>query len=89
MIAARRISDAGSRRFDAAADRLDYWIRRHMIPLYFGTHPGQTKSNCNSARHRLVALSAIGQCLKDQYDCLATPIPPHLDALVEQLKMQK
>jgi hypothetical protein len=31
----------------------------------------------------------MGQCLKDQYECLATPIPPHLAALVEQLKKQK
>ena len=89
MIAARRISDTGSRRFDAAADRLDYWIRRHAVPLYCGTHPVQTKSNRNSARDRVVALSAIGQCLKDQYDALATPVPPHLAALIEQLKTQK
>jgi|GraSoi_2013_60cm_1033757.scaffolds.fasta_scaffold14195_3 hypothetical protein len=88
MIAARKISDAERRRFDAAANRLDYWIRRHTVPLYCGTHPAQTKNN-NSARDRLVGLSAIGQCLRDQYDCLATPIPPHLAALVEQLKMQK
>jgi hypothetical protein len=89
MIAARKISDAQSRRFDAAADRLDYWIRRHTVPLFCGTHPAQSKNKCNSARDRLVGLSAIGQCLKDQYDCLATPIPPHLAALVAQLKMQK
>jgi hypothetical protein len=45
------------------------------------------KSKSNSAR--LVGLSAIGQCLKDQYDALASPVPPHLAALVEQLKTQK
>ena len=89
MIAARRISDTRSRRFDAAADRLDYWIRRHAVPLYCGTHPVQTKSNRNSARDRVVALSAIGQCLKDQYDALATPMPRHLAVLVNQLEMQK
>jgi hypothetical protein len=72
-----------------SADRLDYWIRRHAIPLYCGTHPAQTKSNCNSARESLVVLSAIGQCLKDQYDALATPVPPRLAALVRQLEAQK
>jgi hypothetical protein len=39
------------------------------------------------ARH--VGVSAIGQCLKDQYDALATPIPPHLAALVKQLETQE
>jgi hypothetical protein len=33
-------------------------------------------------------LSAIGQCLKDQY-ALATPVPPQLAALVKQLEAQK
>jgi hypothetical protein len=74
----------------AAADRLDYWIRRHAVQLYCGTRSAQKKrkkSKSNSAR--LVGLSAIGQCLKDQYDALASPVPPHLAALVEQLKTQK
>ena len=84
-MAVQTISDAGSRRFDGAAERIDYWIRRHAIRV----HPAQTKSNCNSARDRLVGLSAIGQCLKDQYDALAAPVPPHLAALIEQLKTQK
>jgi hypothetical protein len=34
-------------------------------------------------------VSAIGQCLKDQYDAVATPIPSHLAALVKQLETQK
>jgi hypothetical protein len=74
----------------ASADRLDYWIRRHAVQLYCGTHSAQKKrkkSKSNSAR--LVGLSAIGQCLKDQYDALASPVPPHLAALFEQLKTQK
>src|SRR6266540_3280335 len=33
-------------------------------------------------------VSAIGQCLKDQYDAVATPIPSHLAALVKQLETQ-
>jgi hypothetical protein len=38
---------------------------------------------------RRVGLLAIGQCLKDQYDALATPIPRHLAALVNQLETEK
>jgi len=34
-------------------------------------------------------LLAIGQCLKDQYDALATTIPPHFATLVKQLETQK
>jgi len=67
------------------ADRIDYWIRRHMIP--YSHHPSQ--STWNPVRHRRAGLSAIGQCLKDQYDALATPIPPHLAALVRQLETQE
>src|SRR6266699_5917457 len=59
----------------AAADRIDYWIRRHVIVSCYGTHP-PSQSKLNSARDRRVGLSAIGQCLKDQYDALATPVPP-------------
>jgi hypothetical protein len=73
----------------AAADRLDYWMRRHTVQLYCGIHPAQKKGKSNPAPQRLVGLSAIGQCLKDQYDALASPVPPHLAALVEQLKTQK
>jgi hypothetical protein len=72
----------------AAADRIDYWIRRQVILSCYGTRlPSQSK--LNSARDRRVGLSAIGQCLKDQYDALATPIPPHLAALVKQLETWK
>jgi len=70
----------------AAADRIDNWIRRRVIVSCCGTHPSQSK--LNSARHRRVGLSAIGQCLKDQYNALATPIPPHLAALLKQLETQ-
>ena len=66
----------------ATADRIDYWIPRHVVSC-----PPQTK--VNPARDRYVGLTVIGQSLKDQYDALATPIPPHLAALVEQLKMRK
>jgi hypothetical protein len=43
----------------------------------------------NPATQKLVGLAAIGQALKYQYDALASPIPAHLAALVEQLEIQK
>jgi len=69
------------------ADRIDHWIRQNVILYCHGAYPSQSK--WNPARHRRVGLSAIGQCLKDQYDTLATPIPPHLAALVRQLETQE
>jgi len=69
------------------ADWIDHWIRQHVIPYCHGTYPSQSK--CNPARDRRVGLSAIGQCLKDQYDALATPIPSHLAALIKQLETQE
>ena len=71
----------------AAADRIDNWIRRRVIVSCCGTHPSQSK--LSSARHRRVGLSAIGQCLKGQYDALATPVPRRLAALVKQLETPK
>ena len=71
------------------ADRIDYWIRRHVIRYCYATHPSQSQSKFNPTRARHVGLSAIGRCLKDQYDALATPMPQRLVALVEQLKMQE
>jgi hypothetical protein len=66
----------------AKADRIDYWIRRQVVPC-----PPQSK--VNSARDRRVALTAIGKTLGDQYDALASPIPPQLAALVKQLEARK
>jgi Anti-sigma factor NepR len=71
----------------AAADRIDNWFRRPVIVSSCGTHPSQSK--LSSARHRRVGLSAIGQCLKAQYDALAAPIPSHLAALLKQLETQE
>ena len=68
------------------ADRIDYWIRRHLIQYCYGTDPSQSQSKRDSARDRRVGLLAIGQCLKDQYDALATTMPRHLAALVKQLE---
>jgi hypothetical protein len=69
------------------ADRIDYWVRRRVIQSCYGTHPSQSK--LNPARDRSVSLSAIGQCLKDQYDAIAPSMPPRRAALVEQLETQK
>jgi hypothetical protein len=63
------------------ADRIDYWIRRQIVP-------GPSQHRVNSARDRRVALTAIGRSLKDQYDAAAVPLPPYLSALMEQFKIQ-
>jgi hypothetical protein len=49
----------------------------------------RTQNKLNPDRDRRVVLLAIGQCLKDQYDALATTIPPHFATLVKQLETQK
>jgi hypothetical protein len=66
---------------------LAYLARNRRLSCY-GTHP-PSQSKLNSARDRRVGLSAIGQCLKDQYEALTTPIPPHLALLVKQLETQE
>jgi hypothetical protein len=71
------------------ADRIDYWIRRHVSQYCYGTHPSQSQTKFNSARYRRVALLGIGQCLKDQYDALASLTPRHLAALLHQLETQR
>jgi hypothetical protein len=64
-----------------ATDRIDYWIRRRIVPCD-ALLPG----NANPASDRCVGLTTtIGQHLRDQYE-LAAPIPSHLAALVEKLK---
>jgi hypothetical protein len=71
------------------ADRIDYWIRQHVIPYCHGIYPHPSQSKWKPVRNRRAGLSAIGGCLKDQYDALATPIPPHLAALVKQLETEE
>jgi len=72
----------------AAADRIDYWIRRHAIQFYRESHPARSTSKFNPGRDKLAGLSLIGQCLKDQYDALAPPISSELAALVKRLETQ-
>jgi hypothetical protein len=68
-------------RVATAADRIDYWIRRHIVPC-------ATPSNANPASDLHVGLTAIGRSLRDQYDALAAPMPPYLAALVKKLEAQ-
>jgi len=69
-----------------SADRIDYWIPPHIIEYCYGDYPSQNKLNRGGRR---VGMLAVGKCLKAQYDARATPTPPHLAALVEQLKTQE
>jgi hypothetical protein len=68
------------------ADRIDYWIRRHVIQYWHETHPSQHK--LSPAQDKRIVPSAIGQCPRQQYDAFATPMSPHL-AAVKQLETQK
>src|SRR5262249_19926741 len=81
------------------ADRIDYWIRQRvhatdlapsdLWPTQDRPHRPRVSSVPHSklfpASDRSVWLS-IGNCLRDQYDALAPPMPPHIAALVEQLE---
>src|SRR5262249_14795348 len=71
------------------ARRIDHWIPRPVSQYCYGTHPSQSQSKFNPVLDRRVGLLAIGQCLKEQYDALWTPMPRHLAALVEQLETQR
>jgi hypothetical protein len=78
MLSLRRAylrAESGGGHLAATADQIDYWIRRHLVPC-----PPQR--NVNPARDRLVALTAIGKTLRDQYDAVAAPAPRHLATLV-------
>ncbi len=75
-----RMWDASHARSARAADVIDYCIHRYCD----GTDCSDSKLN-----PRRVCLSAIGECLRDEYDAVASPIPPHLAALVKRLETQK
>jgi len=72
-----------------AADRIDYWIRRHLFQHCHVDHRSQSEKKFKPAWDRRIVLSAIGQCLKDQYNVSTSPMPRHLAALVEQLETQR
>jgi hypothetical protein len=73
--------DYAMRNLAARADRIDYWIRRRTVAC-----PVHTK--VDPALQRFVGLAAIGQSLKDQYNALASPMPPQLARLLEQLNTE-
>jgi hypothetical protein len=62
------------------ADRIDYWIRRHVIEYWDETHPSQLK--LDPSRDRRVGLSAIGQYREDQYG-------PLLSRLVKRRRYER
>src|SRR5215470_1036116 len=102
------------------ADRIDYWIRRHMIECAHGAQrevpaapragviPMSAPSPAPASADRPVRpprqeppiqrkvalacdrrawLCALGRALKEEYDALATPVPPpRLAALVRQFE---
>jgi len=67
------------------ADRIDYWIRRHVIQYWHEAHPSQQR--LSPAQDKRIGPS-VGQCPRQQYDAFATPMSPHL-AAVKQLETQK
>jgi hypothetical protein len=69
-----------------AADRIDYRIRRYVVPCEDVSLRPAPRINPPPQR---AWLPAIGQCLKAQYDdALAAPIPPRLAALVADFESQ-
>jgi hypothetical protein len=60
MLSLRRAylrAESGGGHLATTADRIDYWVRRHIVPC-----PPQ--KNVNPARDRLVALAAIARGLR-------------------------
>jgi hypothetical protein len=68
------------RRVVTAADRIDHWVRRSIVPCAVPTN------DTKLARNRKAALTAIGQSLREQYDALAAPVPPHLASLIKRFE---
>jgi hypothetical protein len=66
----------------ATANQIDSWIPPHIIQYCYENSPSQMLPRGG----RRVVMLAIGKCLKDQYDALASPVPPHLAALVRRLE---
>jgi hypothetical protein len=71
------------RQVATATDRIDYWIRRRIVPCD-ALLPG----NANPGSDRYVGLAAIGRSFREQYDALVAPLPPNLAALVKRLEAQ-
>jgi hypothetical protein len=65
------------------ADRIDYWIRRHVIQYWHETHPSQHK--LSPVKINALGRQQLGNGPKHQYGAFA---PPRL-AAVKQLETQK
>jgi hypothetical protein len=56
----------------STANQIDSWIPPHIIQYCYENSPSQMLPRGG----RRVAMLVIGKCLKDQYDALASPVPP-------------
>jgi len=73
-----------------AADRIDYWVRRQVVPLPDASDPPVRCRARLDLLNQSVWFSAIRRCLKLQYeDALEAPLPPRLAALISQLETQE
>src|SRR6476619_953737 len=81
------------------AHRIDYWVRRRVHatdlvpPNLWPAQDRPHRSRMSGASHSQVFPSgdrsvwlSIGNGLRARYDALASPVPPHISALVEQLE---
>ena len=68
------------------ANQIDHWIPPHIIQYCYGTHPSQSTLLPRGGRR--IGMLVIGKSLRDQYDAVASPVPPHLTALVRRLGAQ-
>ena len=86
--------EQAERTFSTALTRINIEDLAHSAAALPTQEPDRTDSiltepdsvRQSRARDRRVALTEIGRLLKDQYNALATPVPPHLAALVEKHK---
>ena len=82
--------EQAERTFSTALTRINIEDLAHSAAALPTQEPDRTDSiltepdsvRQSRARDRRVALTEIGRLLKDQYNALATPVPPHLAALV-------
>ena len=86
--------EQAERAFSTALARINIEVLAHSAAELPTQEPERTDSiltepdavRQSRARDRRAALMVIERLLKEQYNALATPVPPHLAALVEKLK---
>ena len=79
--ALKAASRAGVRMWEASHIR----SRRAAGLIDCHIHQDCRRTFSSDQHPRRISLSAIGRCLKHQYDAAAPPIPPRLDALIEKI----